>query len=189
MAMVAPFVAHSAAPQMAYFQQRTYISKGFHVTDHANWIITGSVENFRSTRDNGFKVQGLKSRHRKTAAKIKPGDRITWYITGVKAFGATATVTSEYFEDHTPIWKSASKKRDDEDYPYRFAIEADIVLPEADFIDAEPVARQLTHVSKWPAANWTLAFQGNIRPIDDDDFALIENALKTARGALVTSGD
>jgi len=159
------------------------------VPENTNWIITGSVDNFRSTREHDFTVQGLKSRRRKTAEQIRPGDRVTWYITGIKAFGATATVTSEYFEDHTPIWKSNKKKLDDEDYPNRFNIKADIVLDEEDFIDAEPVARQLKHVSKWPEANWTLAFQGNIRPVDDEDFATIEQALKEASMSLATAGD
>ncbi len=78
---------------------------------------------------------------------------------------------------------------DDEDYPYRFNIKADIVLDEEDFIDAEPVARQLKHVSKWPEANWTLAFQGNIRPVDDEDFATIEQALEEASMSLAAAGD
>jgi predicted RNA-binding protein len=154
--------------------------KGAPVSKHTNWIITGSVDNFRATRDHGFTIQGIKSRRRPTAAKIRPGDRITWYVTGIKAFAATATVTSEYFEDHTPIWSSDKKNKNDEDYPFRFNIKPDVVLDESDFIDAEPVARQLHYVAKWPPANWTLAFQGNIRPVDDDDFDIIEQAIRDA---------
>ena len=158
------------------------------MSENANWIITGSVDNFRATRDHGFTIQGLKSRHRRTAEKIRPGDRITWYVTAIKAFAATATVTSEYFEDHTPIWTTDSKKKSD-DYPFRFNIKLDLALEEDDFIDAEPVARQLRHVSKWPEANWTLAFQGNIRPVDDDDFEIVEEAIRDASLALAGAGD
>lgn len=150
------------------------------LSDNTNWIITGSIDNFAATRAHGFTIQGLKSRHRKKAEQMRPGDRITWYVTGIKAFAATATVTSEYFEDHTPIWHSTNTKRAEEDYPYRFHIRPDIVLEDGHFIDAEPVARQLRYVSKWPEANWTLAFQGNIRPVDDDDFATIESAIMAA---------
>lgn len=157
------------------------------MSDNTNWIITGSPENFQATKNTGFTVQGLKSRHIRKAEQIKPGDRITWYITGLKALSGTATVTSEYFEDHTPIWSSTNKNRADEDYPYRFNIKPDIILDEKDFIDAEPVARQLRYVQKWPPKNWTLAFQGNIRPVDDDDFAIIEGALREA--AQVPAGD
>lgn len=149
------------------------------------WIIVGSIDNFRITREHGFTIQGLKSRHRKKAEVMKPGDRLTWYVTGVKAFAGTATITSEYYEDHTPIWHSSNKKRAEEDYPFRIGIQADTVLEEADFVEAEPVARQMTHVAKWPAANWTLAFQGNVHKIDDSDFALIENAIKAASAVSV----
>lgn len=149
------------------------------VPDTNYWIIVGSPENFRITREHGFTVQGLKSRHRKKAEQMRPGDRITWYVTGLKAFAGTATITSEYYEDHTPIWKSSNKKRDD-DYPFRFGISPDTILEDGSFVEAEPVARLLTHVSKWPAANWTLAFQGNVHKIDQDDFEKIETAIRDA---------
>ena len=163
--------------------------KGRRLTENTHWIITGSVDNFRATRDHGFSVQGLKSRHRKKAEQMCPGDRITWYVTGIKAFAASATVTSEYFEDHTPIWHSTNKKRAEETYPFRFNIRPDVVLDEARFIDAEPVARRLRYVSKWPEANWTLAFQGNIRPVDADDFTIIEDALRAAAREPAGVGD
>ena len=54
---------------------------------------------------------------------------------------------------------------------------------------AEPIARQMTYVSKWPASNWTLAFQGNVHVIDRADFDLIRTAVeeKAAAGAGVSS--
>lgn len=150
------------------------------MSESNHWIIVGSLENFRTTRDQGFTVQGIKSRHRKKAEQMKPGDRMTWYVTGIKAFAGTATITSEYYEDHTLIWKSTNKKRDDEVYPFRFSIQPDTILDEDHLVDAEPVARQMTHVSKWPEANWTLAFQGNVHKIEAEDFAIIENAVESA---------
>jgi predicted RNA-binding protein len=148
--------------------------------DHTNWIIVGSPDNFAATRSLGFTIQGIKSRHRKKAESMRPGDRIVWYITGVKAFAGYATITSSSYEDHTPIWKSRDPKKDAEDYPYRVKIQPELVLEDGDFIPAEPVARLMTYVAKWPAANWTLAFQGNVHKIDDDDFELIATALREA---------
>jgi hypothetical protein len=152
------------------------------VTDapSTNWIVVGSTDNFAATRVLGFTIQGFKSRHRKKAETMRPGDRLIWYITGVKAFGGCATLTSTYFEDHTPIWKSKDLKRDTEDYPFRVNIAPVVTLPEDEFVPAEPIARQMIYVSKWPAANWTLAFQGNLHKIDDHDYELIAAALRTA---------
>jgi hypothetical protein len=143
-----------------------------------NWIIVGSPENFAATRAHGFSIQGLKSRHRKKAEAMQPGDRLVWYITGAKAFAGYATITSQYYEDHTPIWKSKDPKKAAEDYPFRVAIAPVVVLNDADFVTAEPIARQMQYVSKWPAENWTLAFQGNVHKIDNHDFELIERALR-----------
>jgi predicted RNA-binding protein len=150
------------------------------MSERTNWIIVGSPDNFAATRNLDFTVQGIKSRHRKKAETMKPGDRIVWYITGVKAFAGFATITSESYEDHTPIWKSRDPKKDAEDYPWRVNIQPEIVLDDGSFVPAEPIARQMTYVSKWPAANWTLAFQGNVHKIDDDDFDLIAAALHEA---------
>jgi hypothetical protein len=141
------------------------------------WIIVGSPDNFRKTRELGFTVQGIKSRHRKKAERMQPGDQLAWYLTGVKAFGGVATITSPYFESHDRIWQSGDPKKEAEDYPFRVEIRPDLVLDEGEWAPAEPVARQMTYVSKWPASNWTLAFQGNVHLIDDSDFELIRAAI------------
>jgi hypothetical protein len=142
------------------------------------WIIVGGPENFAKTRELDFTIQGMKSRHRKKAEQMKPGDRIAYYITGVKAFGGTATITSPYFESHEPIWKSKDPKKATEDYPFRVEIRPDHILDDGNFVPAEGLARQMEYASKWPAANWTLAFQGNVHKISASDFDLIETAIK-----------
>lgn len=141
------------------------------------WIVVGSPANFEKTRELGFTIQGFKSRHRKKAERMQPGDKLVYYITGRKAFAAISTITSAYFESHEPIWKSADPKKDKEDYPFRVETKLDVALPEAEFIDAEPIARRMAYASKWPAANWTLAFQGNLHEIPESDFALIRSAI------------
>lgn len=155
------------------------------------WIIVGSIDNFRRTAERGFTIQGMKSRHRKKAERMKPGDKIIYYITGIKAFGGISTITSPYFESHEVIWKSADPKKDTEDYPFRVEIAPDLVLAEADFVPAEGVARRMTYVSKWPADNWTLAFQGNVHEIGRGDYELIRDALeaRVPAGAAGGRGD
>lgn len=142
------------------------------------WIIVGSPENFAATREHDFTIQGMKSRQRKKAAQMKPGDKIIYYITGKKAFGGIATITSEAFEDSTIIWKSNNKKRDDEVYPHRVNIKPDIILDEDNFLDAEETALKTKYVQKWPAKNWTLAFQGNVHKIDEEDYEIIRGAIE-----------
>ena len=111
---------------------------------------------------------------------MRPGDKIIYYCTGVKAFAGITTITSEYFEDHTPIWVSGNAKKAAEDYPFRVRIERDLALADDELVPAEPLARQMTYASKWPAANWTLAFQGNVHNVPREDYELIRAAIEQA---------
>ena len=52
-----------------------------------NWILTGSLENFRINVERGFDVIGFKERRRRQAEEFEPGDEIIFYVTGVQAFG------------------------------------------------------------------------------------------------------
>jgi len=147
-----------------------------------NWIIVSSVDNFHRTRDLEFTIQGIKSRHRKKAEQMRPGDHIIYYCTGVKAFAGIATITSTYFESDEKIWESGNKKRAGEDYPFRVQITPDLILDDADFVSAEPLARQMEYAKKWPAEHWTLAFQGNVHLVPDGDYELIRAAIEAAAG-------
>ncbi|HEV2128501.1 MAG TPA: EVE domain-containing protein [Thermomicrobiales bacterium] len=146
------------------------------------WVLVSSADNFQATKDRGFTVQGIKSRHRKKAEQMKPGDKLVYYLTGRKVFAGTATVTSEYFEGDDLIWMSKNRKKDGspENYPFRVEIEPEVVADEDTWIDAEPVARQMIHARKWPEQNWTLAFQGNVHNVPVEDYELIRGLLEEA---------
>lgn len=150
-----------------------------------NWILTGSLENLRINVERGFDVIGIKERRRIQAGEFGPGDEIFFYVTGVKAFGAVARVTSEMFEDREPIWpqnKPASKNSTGpEPYPWRVNAEPVTVLDEDRFVPAEEVVPELEHAEKWPAEHWHLAFQGQLRTIGDADAALLRERLASAR--------
>lgn len=48
-------------------------------TKAKHWIVVSSVDNWQRTVDRGFTIQGLKSRHRKKAEQMRPGDKIVFY--------------------------------------------------------------------------------------------------------------
>ena len=138
------------------------------------WMVVSSPDNFRKTREHGYSIQGLKSRHRRRVETMRVGDRVLYYITGRMAFAATVTVGSPMYEDHTPIWRSA---RRDEDYPWRVHIRPDFVLEEADWVPAKDLAYRLDYVRKWPPEHWTLAFQGHIHALPKNDFTIVEDEI------------
>ncbi len=142
-----------------------------------HWCLVTSPDNIAKTRSLGFTVQGMKKGHRKKAERMQPGDRIVLYATGRQAFAFTATITSEYFEDHTPIWTSDKKG---EDYPWRIHIKPDVVLEEDDYVPARMLVEQMEYARKWPIAHWHLAFQGNVHVLPEQDFTLIEQTMAEA---------
>jgi predicted RNA-binding protein len=145
------------------------------------WVLTGSLENFRATRERGFRLIGAKERRRRLAEQIEPGDRIVFYVTGVQAFGGIVRVTGEMHEDRTPVWPGKPGKRDA--YPWRFETEPVGILDEEDFVPAVKLAEELEHVRKWPADHWQLAFQGQLRTVSKADADLLERRIGAAAGA------
>lgn len=142
------------------------------------WMLVSSPENFRKTREHGFAIQGVKSRHRKRVETMRSGDRLLYYVTGRMGFAAAVTLTSSMYEDHQPIWRTA---RREEDYPWRVRIRLDSVLEDQDLVLAKDVAFRMEYVRKWPPEHWTLAFQGHIHQLPQKDFKLIEDELRRAR--------
>ena len=147
------------------------------------WILTGSPENYTATAERGFTVIGLKERNRNRALEIEPGDRIILYLTTVKAFAASVRVEAELYEDREAIWPGKPGKPDA--YPWRFLTSPEFVLAESDWIKAESLADRLQHVRKWPREHWTLAFQGQIRPVSQPDARVLLDRMTAHAGARV----
>ena len=145
---------------------------------NATWILTASVDNHRATESRGFSVIGIKESHHGRALEIEPGDLIVFYLTKVMAFAGAVRVTGDLFEDREKIWPGQPGKPDI--YPWRLGIEPVIVLPEASWIPASTLKTDLEHVQKWPAKNWTLAFQGQLRSVSKHDSALLLDRLSAA---------
>lgn len=144
------------------------------------WILTGSPENHAASKAHGFTVIGLKERNRNRAQEIEPGDRIVLYATGVMAFAGSIRVEGELYEDREKIWPGKPGKADA--YPWRFPTSAEVVLDEGDWIPAESMIGELEHIKKWPREHWTLAFQGQIRPVSDHDAQILLDRLSAAAG-------
>jgi predicted RNA-binding protein len=140
------------------------------------WVLTGSLANFRATRDRGFSVIGAKERRRRMAERIEPGDRIVFFVTGVQAFGGIVRVTGEMYEDRSKIWPGRPSNPDP--YPWRFDTEPEAVLEEDEFVPAVELAGDLAHVRKWPAEHWQLAFQGQLRTVSEADGRLLDRRIR-----------
>lgn len=146
-----------------------------------NWIVVGGPEVFAKTRELGFTRHGFKSTRRLMAARVQPGDLLAFYVTGKKQFAAICRVTSPVVEERTRIWSNS--KNANELYPYRVGIEPVVVLDESRWLDAEPYHEQFVWTRRWPRANWTLAYQGNLHEVPQDDMDLLLDAMMQAARA------
>ena len=138
------------------------------------WMITSNEENFEITRGLQFASQGLKSQHRRKVQRVEVGDRVLFYVTGIRRFTATATVTASYEDDNESPWQ----KEGNTGWTYRIGIKPEFVLDESQYMQAGLLAHRLDYVRRWPPENWYMAFQGNLHLLPKNDFFIIEEEMK-----------
>ena len=137
------------------------------------WMVVTTPENFEITRSMGFTLLGLKVYHRKKVQRTEHNDRILYYISRARYFGATATAKSKCFEGQEQIWQ----KEGGDPLNYRVKIRPDVVLQKEQLLDACQLAPGLEYVRRWPPEDWYLAFLGNLHLLSKRDFSLIENEM------------
>jgi predicted RNA-binding protein len=142
------------------------------------WIVVGSPENFQIAISRGFDLFGFKSTRRRETGTMEPGDKLVFYLTGIKMFGGIATVTSDAYEDHKKIF--ASEKKPGEDYPFRVKTKAEIVLAEGQQLYVPDYVPLLEFTKKGATKSWAMHFQGNLHKISAADYKLLERDMRAA---------
>ena len=138
------------------------------------WMVVCNEENYHVTKDLDFTVQGLKAEYRRKVQRVESGDRLLYYVSGIRCFTATATLTSTYREEETQVWKNEGRAN----WLYRIDIKPEVVLEETQYIKAGLLAHRLDYIRRWPPENWFMAFQGNLHLLPKNDFFIIEEEMK-----------
>ena len=132
-------------------------------------------QNFEITREIDFTLFGMGPKYRRRAERMKPQDRVLFYIDRVRKWPASATIISTYFEDNSPLWHPTTR---DESFQYRVKLKPDIVLDEEDYIDAMILGPRLDYVKRWAPEKWPLAFWERLHLLPQHDFRLIEGEMQ-----------
>jgi predicted RNA-binding protein len=140
------------------------------------WIVVGLPENFEIATKRGFDMFGFKSTRRSETSSMHPGDKLIFYLTGVKEFAGLATITSEVYEEHNKVFKS--EKKPNEDFPFRVKTRAEVVLPEGKRLSVPDYVPRLEKTRKGAMKSWGMAFQGNLHRISNADYKLIEKDMR-----------
>jgi len=123
----------------------------------------------------GSNISGFRESRWKTVQKIRKGDYLLCYLTGVSRFIGVLEVVSEAFKDNSPIWS-------EQDFPCRLKVKPIVELsPET----AVPVYELKDNLSffqnlKSPHA-WTGQFRGSPSRWKDSDGEVVVQALIEAK--------
>lgn len=139
------------------------------------WITIISPDNFEISRSKHFAIIGYKKRIMRHCSKITHGDKLIFYICGIKKFGAICNVTSSLYIDETPYWLDP-----DEIWPCRIKIKPEIVLPKEKMLDILCLIPSLSFIPQKlkQSGNWGIAIRQSPRKISQSDYDLIEHEMK-----------
>ncbi len=143
------------------------------------WMVVESLDNHTITQERGLGVIGFGQPFRRRVQRMQRGDMILFYVSTTHKWTATATISSEYFEDYAPIWEPTSRG---EQYAFRVNLQPDIRLNEGQYIDAMFLAPRLDYLRRWTPEDWPLAFVERLHLIPQKDFRLIEGEMYRATG-------
>lgn len=148
------------------------------------WLDLFTGTSWQEFLDAGGQVSGFSEGRWKRVQQMKPGDYLLCYLTGVSRFIGVLEVTSEPYQDSSPIWKDAV-------FPSRVKVKSAVTLtPET----AVPVLQLKDSLSvfenlKSPFA-WTGHFRGSpARWKVSDGEKVVEALLEAQRNPVVQPVD
>lgn len=135
-----------------------------------------SPQTYKSVSDSEFTLTGFKLRQKKAAERIKIGDKFICYLTKLSRWFAVYEVTSECFEDSTPVFV-----KEDDPYVLRFkvrviaALDVDKAIPMQD----ERLWHHLSFTKELPkgSSNWTGVVRNSLNALTEQDGAYLEQQI------------
>lgn len=136
-------------------------------------LFTGATWN--EFKDAGGKLSGFRKSRWNTVQKIKPGDYLLCYLTGVSRFIGILEVVSEPFQDNSPIWS-------DEEFPCRLKVKIIVELTPETAIPVHELKDSLSFFQdlKSPHA-WTGNFRASPAKWKTSDGETVVKALLEAK--------
>ncbi|MBP6964247.1 MAG: EVE domain-containing protein [Armatimonadetes bacterium] len=119
------------------------------------WLDLFTGVTWQQFQDAGAAVSGFRASRKVHAEKIKPGDYLLCYLTGVSRFVGVLEVLSPVFEDTTPIWA-------DEDFPCRLKVKVVAALTPDTAVPVHHLSDRLSFFQNMKApSSWTGRFRGS----------------------------
>ncbi len=139
------------------------------------WLDLFSGATWEDFKKAGGNVSGFRKSRWKTVQKIKPGDYLLCYLTGVSRFIGVLEVTSKPFQDDSPIWE-------DEEFPSRLKVKSVVELTPETAIPVLELKDRLTFFENLTSPHaWTGRFRGSPTKWKTSDGETVTEALLEAK--------
>lgn len=116
--------------------------------ERSYWLDLFTAETWQEFLDAGAQTSGFTDRRWKAVQRMKPGDYLLCYLTGISRFIGLLEVASAAFRDDTRIWKSAP-------FPSRVQVKTLVTLkpetavPVLELRDGLSMFRDLKNPNRW----------------------------------------
>ncbi|MBW4541361.1 MAG: EVE domain-containing protein [Myxacorys chilensis ATA2-1-KO14] len=143
------------------------------MSDRTYWLSLFNTTTWQEFQDAGAEVMGFPETRQNTVRRIKPGDYLLGYLTGVSRWIAVLEVTSEPYDDLSRIWKQAL-------FPCRVKVKVVANVPLEAGVPVLSISKELRMFDNMKTPNWGLLFRIAPRELHPSDGELITNAVKQA---------
>lgn len=107
------------------------------MADRTYWLDLFTGKTWDEFKAAGGTVSGFRTSRWKSVQRMKQGDYLLCYITGVSRFVAVLEVTGKGFKDTTPIWA-------DDDFPCRVNVDTVVEVPPEHAVPIQTMREQLS---------------------------------------------
>ena len=138
------------------------------------WLDLFTGTTWQEFLDAGGTVSGFRESRWRTVQRIRPGDYLLCYLTGVSRFVGVLEVTSEPYRDESPLWK-------DELFPCRMGVRRIITLTAETAVPIHGLRSELTIFQNLSSPHaWTGRLRGSPAHWKQADGEAIVRALREA---------
>jgi predicted RNA-binding protein len=138
------------------------------------WLSLFNPTTWQEFLDAGADVMGFPETRRNTVKRIKPGDYLLGYMTGVSRWVSVLEVISEpYTDTEHQIWKQAT-------FPCRVRVKLITSLTPDMGVPVLSLSKELRLFDNLKSPNWGLLFKTAPRELHREDGQLITKTLQAA---------
>jgi hypothetical protein len=141
------------------------------------WLTVFTVETWNEFQHHGGDVAGFGEKRWASVQRIRPGDHLLCYLTGVSRFAGLLEAVGEPFFDWQPIWKSRP-------FPSRVPVQTILALDPEEGVPVLEMREQLSIFRKLSDPKWWSGyFQTSPSRWSPDDAEVVVKALRSVRAS------